>query len=386
MIFNFDKTVDRSHTLSSKWRQYDPDVLPMWVADMDYESPPGVITALQNRIEHGVFGYESSPEELKTVIVSWVKERYKWTITEDAIVFLPGVVPGFNWTVRNFLTPSDGLLIQTPVYPPILRSAAVCGVRRLVNPLHKNADGTYIIDFDDFEKQIKDNVKIFMLCNPHNPVGHVYQRDELERMADLCIQQDVMVCSDEIHADLVYSGHHHIPIGSLHPEIADRTITLFAPSKTFNIAGLKCAYAVIPNANLRRQFTQNLGYLLGSVNNIGYTAALAAYKSGAAWLHGLVEYLEGNREILLTYIEKNMPEIRVARPEGTYLAWLDCSALDLKSSPYTFFLEHARVALNDGGAFGPEGADFVRLNFGCSQNMLVDALGRMQTALTKHKL
>ena len=377
---DFNTFINRSSTPATKWLRYDSDVLPFWVADMDFKSPASVIESLRTRISHGVFGYEVWPQELKMVIVEWLQKRYGWTVQEEAIVFLPGVVPGFNWAIRKFLSPADGLLIQTPVYSHIVNAADVCGVQDYNNPLLHNSAGTYIIDFDHFEHQLKQNTKMFLLCNPHNPVGRVYHRDELVKIASLCLRHNVLICSDEIHGDLIFHGNRHIPIGSLDPEIAARTITLLAPSKTFNIAGLKCAYAVIPDPRLRRQFTQNMGDLLGSVNLLGYTAALAAYKSGEKWLEDLLTHLENNREILLMYINYYMPDILTARPEGTYLAWLDCEALNL-SSPHRFFLNNAQVAMNDGAMFGPGGDNFVRLNFGCPKSMLIEGLNRMRTAM-----
>ncbi len=380
---DFNQLVDRRNTPSTKWQRYDPDVLPFWVADIDFKSPPAVIDALRNRIDHGVFGYETSPRELREVIVSWYQKHYEWTITEDSIVFLPGVVPGFNWAVRTFVKSTEGLLIQTPVYSHILQAAEVCGVQGYESPLHRNADGTYTVDFDSFEDLLQKNTKMFLLCNPHNPVGRVYNRDELEKMAVLCLRHNVIICADEIHGDLIFQGHRHIPIGSLDPEIASRTITLHSPSKTFNIAGLKCAYAVIPNQRLRRQFTRAMGDLLGSVNSLGYTAALAAYKTGEEWLDNLIRHLEANREMMFSFIKDFIPDILAARPEGTYLAWLDCSTLDLSPAPHKFFLDHARIALNDGVAFGPEGENFVRLNFGCPRTMLLEGLERMRAAVEK---
>ncbi|MDF1513223.1 MAG: PatB family C-S lyase [Anaerolineae bacterium] len=381
MAFDFKTKIDRSCTPATKWQKYDEGVLPMWVADMDFQSPPGVIETLVDRIQHGVFGYEESPVELKDQIAAWFHRRYGWSIGTESIVFLPGVVPGFNWAVRKFLSEEDGLLVQSPVYPHILHSASVCGVQGHINPLHRTADGTYSIDFDDFENQLSQKTSMFLLCNPHNPVGRVFDREELERMADLCLKHNVLICSDEIHGDLVFSGHQHIPIGSLSSEVAAKSITLHAPSKTFNIAGLKCAFAVIPNRDLRQQFKASMGDLLGSANSLGYAASLAAYKLGEPWLAALLQHLEENRDYLMHYLKNNIPEIQLACPEGTYLAWLNCSDLHLPLSPHEFFLEHARVALNDGAAFGDDGEDYVRLNFGCPRTMLSDALERMRRAL-----
>ncbi|TFG66742.1 MAG: aminotransferase class I/II-fold pyridoxal phosphate-dependent enzyme, partial [Anaerolineales bacterium] len=238
-------------------------------------------------------------------------------------------------------------------------------------------------DFDNFEDQLQRNTKMFLLCNPQNPVGRVYRRDELEQLAALCLRHNVIICSDEIHGDLVFQGHRHIPIGSIDSEISARSITLHAPSKTFNIAGLKCAFAVIPDRELRRQFTHNLGVRLGSANSLGFTAALAAYQAGEKWLDELLMHLENNRDILFEFIQNFMPGIRTTHPEGTYLAWLDCSSLHLKPSPHQFFLDNARVALNDGSTFGPGGENFVRMNFGCTRSMLLEGLERMRSALGK---
>ena len=380
---DFNTIIDRSNTPASKWLKYDSDVLPLWVADMDFKSPVAVINDLRNRIDHGVFGYEEWPQELKELIKAWLLKRYGWKICEEDIVFLPGVVPGFNWAVRRLLTPTDGLLIQTPVYSHIVTAADVCGVQGNNNQLQRNPDGTYSIDFDDFEQRLRQNTKMFLLCNPHNPVGRVYNRAELEQLASLCLRHNILICSDEIHGDLVFKGHQHLPIGSLHPEIASQTITLMAPSKTFNIAGLKCAFAVIPNPELRRKFTLHLGDLLGSVNILGYTSALAAYKSGEKWLENLLSHLADNRETMVKYIHDFMPQIKVASPEGTYLAWLDCRTLNLSVTPHKFFLDNGRVALNDGITFGPGGENFVRLNFGCPKSLLIEGLERMRKALVK---
>lgn len=380
---DFDEIIDRRNTQATKWRTYDKDVLPFWVADIDVKSPPGVIEAMQQRIRHGVFGYETSPYELKEEIVAWLKKQHSWSIDCDSIIFLPGVVPGFNWAVRQFLTPMDGLLIQTPVYSHILHAASACGVQNRISPLQKDEKNYYRINFEDFKKQLEENVKMFLLCNPHNPVGRVYHQKELEIIAELCMRNDTLICSDEIHADLVFSGHKHIPIASLSPEIAACTISLFAPSKTFNIAGLKCAYAVIPNPKLRRQFINKMGELLGGVNILGYTAALAAYKTGKSWLEKLLVHLQNNLDILTSYLNQYIPQIRVTPTEGTYLAWLDCNQLSLPQNPYAFFLEEARVALTDGKDFGDNGENFVRLNFGCPQSILLEGLERMKNAISR---
>ncbi len=381
MIFDFDQVIDRTGTESIKWREYDADVLPLWVADMDFRAPEPVIAALQARVAHGVFGYEDCSPELREVLVARLKALYGWEVAPESLVFLPGVVPAFNLAVQAFVAPAEGLLIQTPVYPPILHTAATVGVRSDSMPLTRQPDGRYIVDFDVFDR-LAANAKMFLLCNPHNPVGRVFTAAELTRMAEACLRHNVLICSDEIHGDLIFQGHRHVPIAALSSEIADRTITLMAPSKTFNIAGLHGAFAVIPNAELRRQFNAARRGILGSVNLLAYTAVLSAYRDGQPWLDALLCYLEANRDFVADYVSANLPGIRVTPPEGTYLAWLDCRAAGIEGSLHQFFLERARVAVNDGPTFGPGGEGFVRLNFGCPRALLVEGLERMRAALT----
>ena len=378
---NFDRIIDRTDTPSLKWHHYGDDVLPMWVADMDFRSPEPVIRALKERAEHGIFGYERSPSDLRDIITDRLQRLYRWNVNPEAIVFLPGVVPGFNLAARAFIGPEEGLLIQTPVYMHILHAADVAGVRSDTMELTEQPSGRYIVDFDRFDATIRDSTRMFLLCSPHNPVGRVFTRDELERMAATCLRHDTLICSDEIHCDLTFEDHEHIPIAALDPEIEAQTITLMAPSKTFNIAGLRCAFAVIPNPDLRKVYDGARGHLVGYPNLMGYTAARAAYREGGPWLDALTEYLTGNRELLTTTIEEAMPQIKVRPPEGMYLAWLDCRSLELPQNPHAFFLNEAKVALNRGADFGPGGEGFVRLNFGCPRSQLQEGLDRMKAAL-----
>jgi cysteine-S-conjugate beta-lyase len=244
-------------------------------------------------------------------------------------------------------------------------------------------NGSYAIDFDAFEAAITEKTRIFILCNPHNPVGRVFSQEELERLSAICLRHNVLICSDEIHGDLVYSGHRHIPVASLDNEIANRTITLMAPSKTFNIAGLDCSVAIIPNPEIRQRFKDARGGLVGGVNILGFTAALAAYQEGQPWLDDVLQYLEGNRDFLMHFVEEQLPGVEMGLPEGTYLAWLDCRNAGIETNPSSFFLENARVAMNDGGTFGQGGKGFVRLNFGCTRAMLAQALLGIRRSLEK---
>jgi cystathionine beta-lyase len=378
---DFDTVIDRRRTDSEKWRRYGDGVLPLWVADMDFRSPEPVIQALQERVAHGVFGYGAEPGELRAVIVERLSRLYGWQVSEADIVFAPGVVTGFNLACRAVASPGEGVLMQTPVYPPILAAPLNAGLQRQAMELTRQADGRYTIDFEAFERTVTADTRLFILCNPHNPVGRAFSRDELMQMAQLCLRHKVVICSDEIHCDLLLPGTQHIPIAALDPEVAAQTITLMAPSKTFNIAGLQCAFAVIQNPDLRRRFVAARGGLAPGVNLMGFVAGLAAYRDGQTWLDDLLDYLAGNLDYLMASVGTNLPGIHLARPEATTLAWLDCRHVRLPDNPHRFFLQQARVAVNAGAAFGPGGEGFVRLNFGCPRALLAEALERMSTAL-----
>jgi cystathionine beta-lyase len=381
MTHDFGQRLDRRHSDSAKWHRYDEDVLPMWVADMDFPSPEPVIRALRERVEHGMFGYGMLPPELPEIVVERLKRLHGWEVSPEALLFLPGVVVGFNLVWHAVTSPGDGVLLQTPIYFPMLRAPDNAGLVNDEMQLTRQRDGRYVIDFDAFEEAITDRTRVFTLCNPHNPVGRVYERCELERMAEICLRHDLVICSDEIHCDLVFPPHDHIPIASLDPEIADRTVTLIAPSKTFNIPGLKCSVAIATNPELREWLTAARKGLVGGVNVMGYIAALAAYRDGQAWLTDVLRYLESNLDSLVDYVESQLPGITTHRPEGTFLAWLDCRNAGIAGNPQEFFLQRARVAMNDGAAFGLGGEGFVRLNFACPRSILTEALERMRQAL-----
>ncbi|PYN14218.1 MAG: hypothetical protein DME05_16155 [Candidatus Rokuibacteriota bacterium] len=382
MTYDFDRLIDRRGTHSDKWQKYGPDVLPLWIADMDFQSPEPVIRALRGRVEHGVFGYLAFEQpEFHELFADRLLKRYNWRVSPDAVVLIPGVIPGFNVAGRVLAAPGDGLILQTPVYPPILRAASSIGLTREEAPLARRPDGSYAPDLDAFVAAIRERTRFFLLCNPHNPVGRVFSRDELTRLAEVCLRRGLAIVADEIHCELTLDGQRHTPIASLAPEISERTITLMAPSKTFNLAGLKCSVAIIPNAALREKFVAGRVDLVQTVNVLGYAAAFAAYRDGQPWLDELLRYLEANRDFVVEYVRARLPGVAVAPPEATYLAWLDCrNAGPAAPDPFTFFLEKARVALSDGALFGAGG--FVRLNFGCPRSILTEALDRMSLALT----
>jgi cystathionine beta-lyase len=389
MQYDFDHVPDRRLTDSMKWTKYEPGVLPLWVADMDFPVAEPILQVLQSRIAHGIFGYPEVhplPEavsDLQEILMERMQRLYSWQVAPEEIIFLPGVIVGLNLTCHALAVSGGNVLMQTPVYPPFLSIPANSGMQRQGVLLRQESDGHYEIDWGTFEAGLTEQTRVFILCNPHNPVGRVFRKDELERMAEICLHKGVMICSDEIHCDLLFKGHRHIPIASLDKEIARNTVTLMAPTKTFNIAGLQCSFAIIQNHELRKNFEKSMRGLVMWVNLIGMTAALAAYQDGQEWLNQVLKYLEGNRDFLFDYIDAHLPQVQLVKPEGTYLAWMDCRNTGIQGNPYEFFLQEARVALNDGVTFGNGGEGFVRLNFACTREVLVEALERMRSALEK---
>jgi cysteine-S-conjugate beta-lyase len=380
--YNLDEPIDRLHSDSAKWGHFDPDVLPLWVADMDFRSPEPVVRALQERVAHGVFGYTFDPRALRQAVQARLETLYDWKVAGEDILFMPGVVAGFTVACHAIGEAGDGVLVQPPIYPPCLSMPVHAG-RTLQCAQVRRQGPRYEIDMDEFEAAIGEQTRLFLFCNPHNPVGRVYERDELARLAEICLRHNLVICSDEIHCDLVFSGHRHTPIASLAPEIAQRSITLMAPSKTFNIAGLHCSFAVIQNPDLRQAFSAAAAGLSHGANLLGYVAALAAYRDGQEWLDQVLAYLEANRDLLRDYVAGHLPGIHMVVPEGTYLAWLDCRDTSISGQPGQFFSQQARVALNEGATFGLGGEGFVRLNFGCTRSTLVSALDRMRDALAR---
>jgi cystathionine beta-lyase len=389
MHYSFDQLPPRQATESVKWRAYPADVLPMFVADMDFVSPEPVQHALRAVAEAGLFGYPrglhgeaTELPELAQLMVERLADRYGWHVEPQAVIFLPGIVVGLNIVGHMFREQGGTVVVQPPVYPPFLDVARNVGLMRSDAELLHQPDGTYVIDWARLENALTPGARLFILCNPHNPVGRVFRRDELERVAQHCLSRGVTICSDEIHSDLIYRGQQHLPLASLDPEIARHTVTFFAPSKTFNLPGLQASVAIIPNAELRQRFQAARQGLVPWVNLMGLVALEAAYRGGQEWLDRLLVYLEVNRDFLYDFVRRELPGLSMAKPEGTYLAWLDCRAANLEN-PFKFFLDEARVALGDGANFGPGGQGFVRLTFGCPRSMLEEALMRMKKALTK---
>ncbi|MBM3304635.1 MAG: pyridoxal phosphate-dependent aminotransferase [Candidatus Aminicenantes bacterium] len=382
----FDKVVDRGATESMKWgaarRPGDEDVIPMWVADMDFEAPPAVVEALRRRADHGVFGYPSVPPSFRQVAKGWLERRHGWSVREDWMALTPGIVAALNFCVRAFTKPGDGVLIQTPVYHPFDYVVERNGRRVVRNPLR--FDGRrYLMDLDDLRSKAGDGARLLILCSPHNPVGRVWTRDELEAVGRLAVEHDLLVVSDEIHHDLVFRGHRHQVFAALSPEIDSRTLTCVAPSKTFNIPGLSTAVAVASNPALLKAFEderERSGFEIGQV--FGLVGFEAAYAHGADWLDSLLPYLEANADLLARFLEERVPRLRLVRPEGTYLALIDARALGLEPATVNdFFLREARVRFSDGALFGPQTEGFVRVNFGCRRALLLMALERIERAV-----
>jgi cystathionine beta-lyase len=377
MSFDFDTVHDRRESDSLKWARYrGRDVIPMWVADMDFLAPPPILEALHERVKHGIFGYAAVPEGLVQILVTRMREKYRWEIDPSWIVWLPGVVPALNVVCRAYGAAGDEVVTFTPIYPPFLTAPPHCGKMLKTIPLRREGD-LYAFDAERFERELSARSRILLLCNPHNPVGRRYERREIERIADICVARDMLICSDEIHCDLVLDGGSHVPTAALGPEVSARTITLMAPSKTFNIPGLNCAFAIIENADLRSQFKKAKEGTVPHTNVLGYTGCLAAYRDGEPWRLDLIDYLRGNKDIVRQFVDAELAGLSMDDVQATYLAWIDTRALGLPK-PARFF-EKFGVALFDGAEFQGEG--FVRLNFGCPRSTLLEALDRLRRAV-----
>jgi cystathionine beta-lyase len=374
---DFNCIIDRRGTASEKWDRYSgQDIIPLWVADMDFRSPPAVIEALQERVSHGVFGYTHPPAELAPAVLGRLEQAYGLLAEEEWLVWIPGLVCGLSIACRAVGDVGDEVVAFTPVYPPFM-SAPLLSRRTLIKVPLRLHNGRWEMDPEELERTITARTRLLMLCNPHNPVGRAWSAAELTAIAEAAERHDLVLCSDEIHSGLVLEeGRRHISIASLSPSICRRTITLQAPSKTFNIPGLACSFAVIADPELRSAFRNTKAGIVPSVNTLGYTAALAAYRYGEPWRRELIEYLRGNRDLVRAAVGR-MEGLTMTSVEATYLAWIDTRESRI-ADPARFF-EDAGVGLSDGADFGAPG--FVRLNFGCPRPLLATALERMAAAL-----
>lgn len=392
MAHNFDEIIERRNTNSLKWTEYPEDVLPLWVADMDFLTPEPIRDAMHAAIDCGVLGYEFAGSKTQQIVAERMERLYGWQVDPDWVVTTIGVVNGFNIAARAVCDEQSGVLVQTPVYHMFYGIHKNIGLAKQIAPFSFGMEGNRLVpglDLDVFAKSFHENnarTRMFLLCHPHNPVGKVFSRDELQSMAEICLQNDTMIVSDEIHSELMLGNAKHIPMAALSNEIAENTITLVAASKAFNTPGLFTAFAIIPNTELRERFNEVSEQITGHVSSLGIIAAEAAF-SGVCddWLAELNVYLKNNRDFVVDYLTEHFPETFFTVPDATYLQWIDFGAY-VKSGrvsdlPHKFFLENAKVALNDGSVFGEGYENFIRLNFGAPQSLIADALDRMRKAL-----
>jgi cystathionine beta-lyase len=383
MQFDFDTVPSRLGTDSQKWQKYaNRDVLPLWVADMDFRSPPAVIDALQRRVADGIFGYARPVKSTVDAVVNALASRYGWSIDPAWIVWLPGLVCGLNVTSQAFAAPGEEVLCLTPVYPPFMTAPKNSGRISVTVPFVLNSVAArWEIDWGALERAVTPRTRLFFLCNPHNPIARVFRRDELVRIADFCARHDLLLCSDEIHCDLILdSALPHLPTAMVAPDHAARTITLMAPSKTYNVPGLGTSFAIIPDSALRARFVRATAGIVAEVTCLGFTACEAAYRDSEPWRQALLATLRSNRDHLFATLEKNLPGVRIEAPiEATYLAWLNVADLGL-ADPIAHFESHG-VGLSDGAFFGAPRSAYVRLNFGCPRATLDEALRRMAAAV-----
>ncbi|HDP76747.1 MAG TPA: pyridoxal phosphate-dependent aminotransferase [Mesotoga infera] len=383
MKYNFDKIIERRGTDCIKWDHADlffgkNDLLPMWVADMDFESPPEVVEAIVTRAKHGIYGYTARSDSYYESIVSWLSRRHGWEVEKEWISHAPGVVPAVHIAIMALTHPGDKVIVQTPVYYPFFKAIEETGRQLILNPLIESG-GRYTMDFEDLERRIDSRTKIIILCSPHNPVGRVWTRDELSKLGEICLSSNIKIISDEIHSDLVLGNNRHIPIATISEEVSSITLTCVAPSKTFNLAGLSSAAVISSSSTLLSEYSNMLSSVGAGMSNVFGTIALqTAYNKGEHWLEELLEYISGNFEYMRDFLKANFPEVKVTELEGTYLAWIDfrgtgMSVEELKNLLY----EKAKVGFEDGSIFGMEGEGFMRVNLACPRAIVEEAMKRL---------
>jgi cystathionine beta-lyase len=388
MKYNFDEVIDRTHYHSVKWDELETrfgvkDALPMWIADMEFRSPKPVIEAIKKAAEHGIYGYTSRPDSYYQAIIDWMERRHHWKVKKDWLAFSPGVVPALSFIIRAFTQPGDKIVVQPPVYYPFFKVIENNGCHVVNNPL-RIGNKKYFMDYDDLERKVDDpRVKLLILCSPHNPVGRVWQKEELIILGEICLEHNIIVVSDEIHADILFKGYKHTPFASISSAFAHHSITCTAPSKTFNLAGLQTSTIIIPNKKYYKIYNNILDSFALDENNVfGLVALEAAYRYGEEWLEQLLSYLNENLDFLMKYFRERIPKIKVIKPEGTYLVWLDCRQLGLNTKDLNNFMtKKARVALDDGYWFGTEGKGFMRINIGCPRFFLEEGLKKIERAV-----
>ncbi|GAE34234.1 MalY/PatB family protein [Halalkalibacter akibai] len=386
MSERFNEVIQRRGTNSLKWdmtkqRFGGENLLPMWVADMDFRAPQEVLQALHEVVEHGIFGYPAHSTSVDQAVQSWLSRRYDWKIETNSLIYTAGIVPTISYIIQAFTEPEDQVIIQTPVYYPFYDVVNKNNRELIRNPLAFDGE-RYEMDLDHLESVITEKTKMIVVCHPHNPVGRVWKKEELQALAEVCRKYDLLVVSDEIHADLLFKGQKHVPFASVSEDAAERTFTCLAPSKTFNLAGIQTSYVVVENKLLRTKLTNHLSNSFANMtNSFAEAATEAAYNHGEQWLEELMNYVEENFEFVKNYVNDHMPKLRVMDSEGTYLLWLECSNLPLSPAERKkWLIEDAQVALNPGSIFGDEGKDFERINLACPRATLEEGLNRMKNA------
>ena len=393
MKYNFNERIDRSENHSAKWAEMEmkfgrSDLIPMWVADMDIKAAPEIIESMKKKVEQEIFGYVYRPDSYYKTATEWLKKRFGYEISPSSLIHSPGVVPSMSILVKMLTKTTDKILIQTPVYPPFASAVKDNGRELVENPLIKDEKGYYTIDFEDLEKKLSlDEVKLLILCNPHNPVGRVWKKEELLKMGELCKKYNVRILADEIWRDLIMPGYKHTPMASLSKGIEDITITLFSPTKSFNLAGLQASFATFPRAEERKEFDNILGQMDVKRNNpFSLVAFETAYEKCEDWLEELILHIDGNMQYVVDFIAEKLPEIKVVKPEGTYLMWLDFNGTKIPQDKIQeFLINEAKVAMNDGGSFGSNGKGFARMNVACPRYMVEEAMERIEKALKNLK-
>nr|WP_204955338.1 MalY/PatB family protein [Metabacillus crassostreae] len=391
-VNRFDKVINRKNTNSVKWDFSKnifgvDEVLPMWVADMDFQAPDEIIDVLHSRVDHGIFGYTMSGTSMEKAIQEWVKNRHSWDIDPKIITYSPGIVTAISLAIEAFTSEQDKVVVQSPVYYPFFEITKKHNREVLYNHLHLDNNFRYDINFADLEEKLSDpQTKLFILCNPHNPSGRVWSKEELTKIGNLCVKHNVLILSDDIHSDLLLFNSKYTPIASINEQIANQTITFIAPSKTFNLAGLQASVALITNDSLKKKYNevkQKFGLMM--INTLGQEAMEAAYTYGEKWLNELLEYLEGNVITIEEHIKTHLPNIKVMRPESTYLIWLDARALGKTDDELKdLLLKKGKLALEPGSKFGENGAGFLRMNIACSRTTIMDGLDRLVTAFKEY--
>ena len=393
MKYNFNERIDRSENHSAKWAEMEMkfgrnDLIPMWVADMDIKAAPEIVESMKKKVEQEIFGYVYRPDSYYKTATEWLKKRFGYEISPSSLIHSPGVVPSMSILVKMLTKNSDKILIQTPVYPPFASAVKDNGRELVENQLIKDEKGYYTIDFEDLEKKLSlDEVKLFILCNPHNPVGRVWKKEELLKMGELCKKYNVRILADEIWRDLIMPGYKHTSMASLSKGIEDITITLFSPTKSFNLAGLQASFATFPRVEERKEFDNILGQMDVKRNNpFSLVAFETAYEKCEDWLEELILHIDGNMQYVVDFIAEKLPEIKVVKPEGTYLMWLDFNGTKIPQDKIQeFLINEAKVAMNDGGSFGSNGKGFARMNMACPRYMVEEAMERIEKALKNLK-